>query len=311
MNVLEINTMKDSKITDRRSFIKQSGLLIAVNMVPTSIFSMENKPRFKMGLQLFTIRDAMEKDPIETLKKVRAIGYEDSEVFGYNVKRGTYYGLKAKTFKKLIDDLDFTVTSGHYDFSSYFMKPFNELQDYVAHCIEGSHAIGARYITWPWLAPEYRTNENFKLLTEKLNKIGEQVTKSGLEFAYHNHGFEFDDHDGKNGYDIILSETDPELVKLQMDMYWVKHSSKLSPTELISQNPGRYVMWHIKDMDKVTRDYSELGNGSIDYVNMLSKIDTDVLQYYYLEQGGNFASNSMQSITDSATYFKENLQQYL
>lgn len=303
--------MKESKIKDRRSFIKQSGLLLAATMAPTSIFSMETKPNFKMGLQLFTIRDAMAKDPIGTLKKIRAMGYEDSEVYGYDSKKDTYYGIKAKSFKELMDDLDFTVTSGHYDFSSYFMRPLNELQDYIAHCIEGSHSIGAKYITWPWLAPEYRTIENFKILTEKLNKIGEQVTKSGLGFAYHNHGFEFDEHDGKNGYDIILSETDPELVKLQMDMYWVKHSSKLTPSELIAQNPGRYVMWHIKDMDKVTRDYSELGNGSINYIDMLSNINTDVLEYYYLEQGSNFAQNSMQSIADSAKYFKKHLQKYL
>ncbi|MRH99432.1 TIM barrel protein [Kriegella sp. EG-1] len=263
-----------------------------------------------MGLQLFTIRDAMAINPVATLKKVRELGYEDSELFGYDGEKGTYYGIKADDFKKVIDDLDFSVTSGHYDFSSYFNKPFKELLNYVDKCIEGSHIINAKYITWPWLAPEYRTIENFKILSEKLNKIGERVTQAGLGFAYHNHDFEFADHNGKMGYDIILKETDASLVKLQMDMYWVEHSSKLSPAELIQQNPGRYVMWHIKDMDKITRDYSELGNGSIDYIKMLSTINKDVLQYYYIEQGGNFAKNSMQSITDSANYFKKNLKQY-
>lgn len=185
------------------------------------------------------------------------------------------------------------------------------MKRFTDQCIKGAKALDKSYETWPWLAPEYRVLEIFKPLAEKLNQIGEQVTKSGLGFAYHNHGFEFDKHNGQNGYDIILSETDPSLVKLQMDMYWVKHSSILSPSELIAQNPGRYVMWHIKDMDKITRDYSELGNGSIDYINMLSTINTDTLEYYYLEQGSNFAQNSMQSITDSATYFKKNLQQYL
>ena len=264
-----------------------------------------------MGLQLFTIRDAMAKDPIDTLKRVRTLGYEDSEVYGYDGEKGTYYGIKAADYKKLMDDLEFKATSGHYDFSSYFNKPFDELRRYVDHCIEGSHAIGAKYITWPWLAPEFRTIDNFRLLSEKLNKMGEQVSEAGLGFAYHNHDFEFIDHDGQNGYDIILSETDPELVKLQMDMYWVKHSSTLSPAELTAQNPGRYVMWHIKDMDKVTRDYTELGNGSIDYIDILSNIDTDALEYYYIEQGGNYAHNSMQSITDSAVYFKKYLQKYL
>ena len=303
--------MDNQKMNSRRNFLKQSGVLVSAAILPISSFSMANNSKFKMGLQLFTIRDAMAEDPISTLKKVRVLGYEDSELFGYDGKNDTFYGLKSKDFKKVIDDLDFTVTSGHYDFSSYFTKPFEKLEGYLEQCIEGSHAIGAKYITWPWLAPEFRTIDNFKRLAEKLNKMGELVNKSGLGFAYHNHDFEFTDHHGENGYDIILDDTDAELVKLQMDMYWVEHSSKKSPKQLIEDNPGRYVMWHIKDMDKVTRDYTELGNGSIDYVKMLSEIKPDALQYYYLEQGGNFTHNSMQSITDSAAYFKKNLQKFL
>lgn len=297
-------------MTSRRNFIKKSGILSAIALMPVSSFSMVPTKKYKMGLQLFTIRDAMAKDPINTLKIVRSLGYEDGEIFGYDGEKGTYYGMKSTDFKTLIDDLDFTVTSGHYDFSSYFKKPFGELKKYLDQCIEGSHAIGAKYITWPWLAPDYRTIDNFKILAEKLNKMGEQVMKGGLGFAYHNHDFEFTDHQGKNGYDIILNETDASLVKLQMDMYWVVHSSKLSPKELIQRNPGRYVMWHIKDMDKVTRDYTEMGNGSIDYVDILSNIDKDTLEYYYIEQGGNFAQNSMQSITDSASYFKKSLKKF-
>ena len=153
--------------------------------------------------------------------------------------------------------------------------------------------------------------DNFKLLAEKLNKMGEQVKAAGLGFAYHNHDFEFTDHHGENGYDTILYNTDASLVKLQMDMYWVVHSSKKSPAQLIAQHPGRYVMWHIKDMDKITRDYTEMGNGSIDYVDILSTIDTDALEYYYIEQGGNFAHDSMRSIADSAAYFKKNLKTFL
>lgn len=297
-------------MTSRRKFIKQSSILSTFALMPISGFSMTSKKKYKMGLQLFTIRDAMAKDPVNTLKTVRSLGYEDGEIFGYDGESGTYYGMPSADFKTLIDDLDFTVTSGHYDFSSYFQKPFNELEGYLDQCIEGSHAIGAKYITWPWLAPDYRTIDNFKVLAEKLNKMGEQVVKGGLGFAYHNHDFEFIDHQGENGYDIILKETDANLVKFQMDMYWVVHSSKLSPQELIEKNPSRYVMWHIKDMDKITRDYTEMGNGSIDYIDILSKIDMDALEYYYIEQGGNFAHNSMQSITDSASYFKKELLKF-
>ena len=189
--------------------------------------------------------------------------------------------------------------------------PEGELMRYVDQSIEGAQVLGQPYITWPWLDPDFRSIEKFKSLTPLLNRIGERITKAGLGFAYHNHDFEFIDHNGENGYDIIMRETDPALVKLQIDLYWTMHSSKLTPTQLFNKQPGRFVMWHIKDMDKKTRDYTELGNGSIDYTKILPEAAKAGLQYYYLEQGGNYATNSMQSITDSANYFKKNLEKLL
>jgi sugar phosphate isomerase/epimerase len=182
---------------------------------------------------------------------------------------------------------------------------------FVDQCIEGARALDQKYITWPWLDPAFRTLEHFRQLTGKLNHIGERVKEAGLGFAYHHHDFEFKDFEGENGYDIIMKGTDPSLVKLQMDLYWVMHASKLSPSELINKQPGRFVMWHIKDMDKQTRDYSELGNGSIDFSVILPAASKAGLEYYYIEQGGNFKKDPIQSITDSAAYFKKNLEKYL
>ena len=264
-----------------------------------------------MGLQLFTVRAAMASDVTGTLKKIAALGYEDLETYGFNPDEGKYYGLKATAFKQLLDDNQLTTSSGHYDLFRFLETPADALKRYVDQCVEGAHAIGQRYITWPWLAPESRTLEKFKLLAEKLNVVGEQVTKAGLGFAYHNHDFEFIDHDGENGYNIIMRDTDPSLVKLQIDLYWVMHSSKLSPGELFSKQPGRFVMWHIKDMDKVSRDYTELGNGSIDYKVILPEASRAGMQLYFLEQGGNFAKDPIQSITDSALFFKKNLESSL
>jgi len=264
-----------------------------------------------MGLQLFTVRQPLANDVTGTVKKIASIGYEDCETYGYDPDPVKYYGLKAQAFKQLLADNKMITTSGHYDFSKFFDKPADAMTRYVDQCIEGAHALGQRYITWPWLDPAFRTLENFRVLTGKLNAIGERVNKAGLGFAYHNHDFEFADYGGENGYDIILRETDPTLVKLQMDLYWVMHSSKLTPSDLIRRQPGRFVMWHIKDMDKVTRDYSELGNGSIDFTVILPEASRAGLEYYYIEQGGNFAKNPIQSITDSASYFKKNLEKYL
>ncbi|MGJ1324935.1 sugar phosphate isomerase/epimerase family protein [Sphingobacterium faecium] len=296
---------------NRRKFLESAGMLGTIAALPLSGFSMFEQPKYKMGLQLFTIHKDMTQAPLLTLKAVKEMGYTDCETFGFDSEKCSFYGLKSSEFKKILEDLDITASSGHYGFSSYLTKPQDELMRFVDRCIKGALDLDMKYITWPWIAPEQRTIDNFKLMAHELNVIGEQVKHAGLGFAYHHHDFEFIDHDGENGFDIILNETDSSLVKLQMDMYWVMHSSTLTPKELVDNQPGRYVMWHIKDMDKVTRDYTELGNGSIDYVEILPDPIKSGLEFYYLEQGGNFAHSPMKSAADDAAYFKKHLQRYL
>jgi sugar phosphate isomerase/epimerase len=296
---------------NRRTFIQQAGMVGGAAILPFSCTSGGDKAKYKMGYQLFSIRDEMAKDPIATLKALKAMGYQDFEIYGYEDEKDAYYGFKSQEFKQILDDLELSVTSGHYGFSDYLGRSDDDLKHFVDRCIIGAKNLDSKYITWPWITPEQRTLDNFKLMAPKLNAIGEQVAAAGLGFAYHNHGFEFEDHDGENGFDIIIKETDPALVKLQLDMYWLMHSSNLTPEELISAQPGRYVMWHIKDMHKTSRDYTELGNGSIDYTELLPDPTTSGLEYYYLEQGGNYATNSMVSAAQSAGYFKQHLQKFL
>jgi len=303
--------MSESKLIGRRDFVFQSASLLSASLLAANAFYSTSFAKYKMGLQLFSIRDPLAKDLTGTIKKIASVGYEDCETYGYNPTEVKYYGVKAAEFKQLLADNNMITTSGHYDFTKYFDKPTDAMMQYVDQCIEGAHALGQQYITWPWLDPAFRTLENFHVLAGKLNTIGQRVTKAGLGFAYHNHDFEFTDYNGQNGYDIIMKETDPALVKLQMDLYWVMHSSKQTPSQLFNQQPGRFVMWHIKDMDKISRDYSELGNGSIDFTVILPEASRAGLRYYYIEQGGNFAKDPIQSVTDSAIYFKKNLEKYL
>jgi sugar phosphate isomerase/epimerase len=295
----------------RRDFLRTSFALMSTAFTLPISTAYADAVKYKMGLQLFTVRDAMARDAAATLKKISALGYQDLETYGFDANALKYYGLNAASLKAILDDNHLTTSSGHYDLFLFLDKSADALTRYVDQCIEGARLLSQRYITWPWLTPESRTIDKFKLLAEKLNTVGEQVTNAGLGFAYHNHNFEFIDHNGENGYNIILKETDPTLVKLQIDLYWVMHSSKLSPSELFSKQPGRFVMWHIKDMDKVSRDYTELGNGSIDYKVILPEAERAGLQLYFLEQGGNFAKDSMQSIEDSARFFKQHLEKYL
>ena len=295
---------------NRRKFIAASGMSAACML--TGFSTEQNTPRFKMGLQLFTIRTAMATDPEGTLQRVAALGYQDLETYGFDPDNSSFYGLKAKDFYKLISDLGLTTSSGHYNLNQFINAPEDDLFVYVDKCIEGALAIKQKYITWPWLDPDNRSIDTFKMLAPKLNRIGEYIKKAGLGFAYHNHDFEFIDHNGLNGYQVIMEETDPALVKLQMDLYWVVYQSAKPPLYYFKKQPGRFVMWHIKDMDKKTRDYSELGRGSIDYTNILPDYKLAGLEYYFIEQGGNFyTKDAMDSITESAAYFKKNLRKYL
>lgn len=296
---------------NRRTFVKNSGLLWSASILPTPLFLSVEKPKYKMGLQAFTIRDALAKDLVGSLKTVKSLGYEDLELYGFDAEKVAYYGYKAKDFKQLLDDLGLSSSSCHYGFADYVNASNDDLAKFVDSCITGALTLKSSYITWPWMAPEHRTLETFERLPELLNRIGEQVKQAGLGFAYHNHDFEFHTYGDTTGFDMIIKGTDASLVKIQLDLYWAIHSAKKSPQKLIAMAPERFVMWHIKDMDKVTRDYSELGNGSIDYSKMLPKLDRSALEFYYLEQGGNFAQNSMQSIRDSAYFFKNNLQSFL
>lgn len=295
----------------RRNFLETSSLLAGGTLLALSNCTMKETHKFKMGYQLYSIRDEMAKDPIATLKALKAMGYEDFETYGYETETDQFYGYSSSDFKNILEDLGLSCSSGHFGFSPFLHAKEDVLRKFVDRCIFGAKALNMAYVTWPWLAPELRTIDNFKIMAQKLNLIGEQVNAAGLGFAYHNHGFEFEDHNGENGFDIILKDTDPNVVKFQIDMYWVMHSSNFTPMELINKQPKRFVMWHIKDMDKVSRDYTELGNGSIDYLSLLPDPKVSGLEYFFLEQGGNFAHSSTQSALDSAEYFQKHLQQFL
>jgi sugar phosphate isomerase/epimerase len=286
---------------NRRVFLKQTGMLASATFVQPSFFF---KEKFKLGLQLYTIRDAIAKDVRTTMKQIAGYGYDEVETYGFN--KG-YWGLEPKVAKQLLDEYDLTTSSGHYDLDKFLLNNATEddLKRYVDDCIEGAHALKQDYIVWPWLHPSLRSIEKFKLVAATLNKAGEQIKKGGLQLAYHNHDFEFIEQDGQIGYDIILNETDASLVKLQMDLYWVAYASKLNPHEWFIKQPGRFVSWHLKDMDKVTRDYEVMGEGSIDFTTIMPDAKLAGVKHMFVEQGGNFKPDALSCVARSARYVKK------
>ena len=285
----------------RRTFLHHAGALASAAAVfPVS----QTRRRYKLGLQLFTVRAALARDVEGTLKRIAGMGYEEVETYGFDAEGIRYYGLAGDAFAQRLRDHNLTTPSGHYDLNRYVSTSVDDLKRYVDRCIEGARALGQAYITWPLIDADSRTIDKFKVVAERLNVAGAQVRKAGLQLAYHNHDFEFVEQNGQIGYDILLEETDPALVKLQMDLYWIARGSKLSANEWFKRQPGRFVMWHVKDLHRTSRDYTEVGNGTIDFPRIWRDASLAGLKHFFVEQGGNFTHDPFRSIEDSAEYVK-------
>tara|TARA_B100001250_G_scaffold349637_1_gene320954 strand:- start:122 stop:1012 length:891 start_codon:yes stop_codon:yes gene_type:complete len=295
---------------NRLTFLKKASLISTLPFISSSD-SLSNFGDYKIGLQLFSVRDAMEKDPISTLKSLKEMGYEDFESYGYDTERKKYYGFSPIEFKSILNDLGLTTSSGHYGVNALMESSDYELFKYLDSCINASLKLGDKYIIYPMLETKYQSNDGYKLLVKKLNLMGEKITKSGLNFAYHNFGYDFNLYDRKMGIEWVIEETNPDWVKLQVDFYWVIRANKIIPKDLINLAIGRFKLWHIKDMDPITKDYTELGFGSIDYSKVLPNPNLSGLEYYYLEQGGNYKINSMDSAKKSIAFFKKNIQELI
>jgi len=288
---------------DRRTFLEQAGSLASAALVLPSM----QKPRYKIGLQLFTVNRDMNRDPVASLQRVAQMGYEEVETYGINPEALTYYGLPAAEFAKRLTEHHLPTPSGHYDLQRFLNASADDLNRYVDRCVEGARVLGQRYIVWPYLEPGTRTLDTYKRVAGLLNAIGSRLAKSGVQVAYHNGGGEFIAQSGQFPYDIILRETDPKLVALQIDLYWHAHDTNAPPHALFTRAPGRFVMWHVKDMHKVSRDYTELGNGTIDYTKIWPDAAMSGMTHFFVEQGGNFAVNAMQSAADGMAYVKKYL----
>ncbi|WP_210488192.1 sugar phosphate isomerase/epimerase family protein [Rufibacter aurantiacus] len=258
-----------------------------------------------IGIQLYTLRELLPNDPKGVIGKVAQAGYNDVETYGYSVDKG-YWGLQPNAFKELLQANNLVSTSGHYEFGQY-MKDGNT--DIVKRYIEAGNIVGQKYITVPYLGEELRNSADaYKNIAEKVNKAAELCKASGLKLAYHNHDFEFKQYGNTTGYDILLKETDPALVSFEADLFWMEKAGR-KPVDLFNQHKGRFVMWHVKDMDKNSPDLNtEIGSGTMDYKAIFAQAKTSGLDRIFVEQE-NFAAgmDPFKSIKQSRDYVKNTL----
>lgn len=281
-------------------------------MASAALFIKPSIPTFKqkyIGLQLYTVRNAMGKDPAGTLAKVASIGYNSVEGATYTGSQ-KFYGMDAPTFAALLKQNGLIMPSSHYRLGEDKENGKDVLGTMLHEwdkAVEDAKAVGVQNMVCAWLSPAERGNtDKYKLLAERLNTAGETCKKAGIQLCYHNHDFEFMGEKGQLPFEILLNNTSKDTVKFELDLYWATKAGH-DPVELFKANPGRYPLWHVKDMDNTPNQaFTEVGNGTIDFKRIFKESKTAGLKYFFVEQDMT-PGDPFDSITKSIAYVKANL----
>ena len=313
-------------MTSRRSFVKSAALFSAGMLASPALFA---KGQTDIGLQLYTLREAMQKDPMGTLARVAKMGYTTVEGATYTGS-GLFYGMAPAAFAKELKKTGLTMPSSHYRLGEEQEKG-QPVQGTMLHgwdkAVDDAAQVGVKYMVCAYLSDAERGGlDHYKYVADQLNKAGERCKKAGIQLCYHNHDFEFKAQNGQLPYDLLLATdkdlvkvaqnnqlpydillaTDKDLVKMELDLYWATKAGK-DPVAMFKQHPGRFPLWHVKDMDKTPqRNFTEVGNGSIDFKRIFAQKKLAGMQYFFVEQDQTPGS-PFDSIQKSIAHIKRTL----
>ncbi len=275
-----------------------------------------DKKSFGVGLILYTVRDAMgvdlpegSVDKLATLKRISDIGYKYLELANYS--NGLFYGYTPQDFRKIVSDLGMEIISSHTQVEAAGITLENAQKMADDHA-----ALGVKYCVQPWINDADRTLETYKKMIADWNKVGEIMKGNGIQFAYHNHNFEFKNWDGVIPYyDIFMTEMDPSLITMELDLYWATKAGQ-DPVEMFNRYPGRFQLLHLKDMsqqtepffDVVKTDIVPVGTGLIDFRRVIQAKDAAGVKYMFVEDDnqGMGAAGATAGVgeSDAETTFK-------
>lgn len=263
-------------MNSRREFIRvaSTGLAGVIGLSPNRLDAL--RARFSatlgsrviqpVGVQLYTLRSLMAEDLPGTLRAVAEIGYREVEFAGL-------FDTPASEVRTLLDDLGLDAVSSHVSMGLVREQPSATLDE--------AAALGLQYVTCPSIGRDELTPEGLPRLLDDFNHFGEMARERGLTFAYHNHDFEFVESGGTVPYDRLLEGCDPELVKMQLDVYWVTHAGQ-DPVSYLRSHPGRFPMIHAKDRAP-SGDMVPVGEGTIDFPAILEAADVAGLEHWLVE----------------------------
>lgn len=259
-------------MVSRRTFVKTiaaTGALSAIS--PVSLFATPMEK--KIGIQLYSIRDLVKEDFTGSLQKLSEIGYRTIETAGY--QDGKFYGYMPIEFKKVVKGYGLEPLSSHSSLSL----------ENIRRSAEDAREAGMKYIVQPSIPQDQRKSlDDYRKIADDLNAMGETCKENGLALGYHNHAFEFEKIDGQIPYDVLLTNTEPDLVTMQLDTYWILYGG-YQPEAYFNKYPGRFKLWHAKDMvASESRESTEIGSGIVDFPALFKLKKKAGLEYVFVEQ---------------------------
>jgi len=275
----------------RRNFLKKSGALaIASSTLPMLSSAIGNKKGMNAGVQLYTVRKEMLADAAGTLKSLAVLGFKEIE--SARSEKGNYYGLTPKEIKTICGDLGMVLRSGHVHVDAEWAKTLDLASE-----------SGQEYLICSTMPTNGQTVDNYKRVAESFMKSGEECKKRNIKFGYHNHGYEFESENGKVLYDVLMENTDSATVFMELDLGWVKAGGK-EPLDYFKKFPGRFPLWHLKDMDPAKKQSTEFGKGNLPISDIMNSIKLSGLKYYFVEQE-EYASSPIESMKHNLAYLKK------
>jgi sugar phosphate isomerase/epimerase len=292
---------------NRRTFIETSIATAFATSLPGPVFAAAPHQINKVGVQLYTVREAMKADVPGTLAKVAAIGYKEMEFAGY-------FGHSPKEIHAMLDQNGLTSPSCHVS--------YDVVENHWPEALDSAHQIGQTFVVCPMIDEKLReAPDGYKRVAEQFNKAGEASKKAGIQFAYHNHFWEFEPDKnlgGKFPYDFLLQNTDPNFVKMEMDLCWISVAGQ-DPVAYFAKYPGRFPLVHVKDMkvlpkvtpeevsslnlDEVAKNMTSVGDGIIDWKRIFAHAEKGGIQHYFVEN--DFPKEAFANLTASYAYLSK------
>ena len=288
---------------NRRAFLETATTVTAATLLANRIgwAAAEHKIN-NLGVQLYSVRDQLKADFDGTLAKVAAIGYQEVEFAGY-------FDHSPQEVRAAIDHHGLVSPSCHV--------PWEVLGDKWPGQIESAKIIGQSYIVCPWIPEDIRKQPDiWQRAADTFNRAGEASKKAGIQFAYHNHWFEFLPVNGKLPYDFLLANCDPNLVKMELDLCWITVAGA-DPLKYFDRYPGRFPLVHVKDIKKVPpisaaggqdfgdslKDMTAVGSGIIDWKRIFAESEKAGIKHYIVEH--DKAQSPFESIKSSYDYLHQ------